>query len=318
MGSLLALAGCGGDGDSGSDVASTPLTKDNAAKASAVVVEASGALFDLASSTDVATGVVLSATSGSSGRGSGLASFTARHLKAASQRPLPNASGAVGAVAEETLQCTGGGTVAVRYDDADNNEEDSAGDSLRLTFASCIEEGITSNGVVSARLTRVASNSFGAQATFDNLTLNDGTDAVSANGGFEFEATDLGGGAKKLEITGERLTGTVNSNQISLSGFAASYATDALGTATYTFNGRVSDSGRNITVDARTPIAFVARATDNYPFSGKLSVTGAGNSQAVLEVVSSSIVRISADPEGDGSFTTPVEMTWIELESLLD
>ncbi|WP_298832452.1 hypothetical protein [uncultured Piscinibacter sp.] len=43
------------------------------------------------------------------------------------------------AIASETFQCAGGGTLTVTVDDADNNNRLSAGDSASFAFANCIE-----------------------------------------------------------------------------------------------------------------------------------------------------------------------------------
>jgi hypothetical protein len=317
-GSILALSGCGGDGDS--EVALTAITEANAATASAVVFQAASLLFDVASSSSaLPLGAVVKGSSGSSGGGLGLASFTARQLKAVTRRPLPTALGVVGAVVEETFQCAGGGTVTERIDDADNNGMESIGDSLRLSFVNCVEEGITSNGIVSFRLTQISDASIGAQVTFGDLSLNDGTDLIGANGGFDLTVTENPNVSAVYEIAGNSLTGSLNGDRHTLTGFTGSAATDyVLGAVTYTFAGHVSDSSNNIAVEAETVNAFVARLADDYPGSGTLRSIGAGSSQALLQAASSTLVRVSADPEGDGSFTAPVDWSWSALEALAD
>lgn len=316
--STLALAGCGGDGDSSPEVTLTAITAANAAQVSSVVYQAASVLFDVASSSGtLPLGAVISEVPALPGSGLGLASFAARQLKAVTSRPLPAATGVVGVVYEDTYQCAGGGTVTERIDDADNNGVESIGDSVTLTFVNCVEEGLSSNGVVSFRLTLVSAASYGAQVTFGNFVLNDGTDVIGANGGFNLIVTENAGVSEDYQIAGDQLTSSLNGDAHSLSGFSGSATTDlALGTVTYTFRGGVSDSSNNIVVNAETVSAFVARLADDYPGSGTLRSTGAGNSQALLETLSSTFVRISADPEGDGSFTAPVQWSWSALEAL--
>jgi hypothetical protein len=302
VGSALALAGCGGDGDSSPEVALTAITEANAAAVSAVVYEAASVLFDVASSGALPVGAVVTGASGKAGGGLGLASFAARQLKAVTRRPLPAASGVVGAVYEDTYPCAGGGTVTERIDDADNNGVESIGDSVRLTFTNCVEDGVSSNGVVSARLTLLSGASIGGQVRFGNLVLNDGTDEIAADGGFDLTVTENAGVSELYEIAGDALNSSRNGDRHTLTGFTGAATTDlVLGTTTYAFKGRVSDSSNKIAVDAETVTAFVARLADDYPGSGTLRAIGAGNSQALLEALSSTLVRISADPEGDGS-----------------
>ena len=257
---------------------------------------------------------------GSSG-GLGLASFAARQLKAAMSRPMPAGAGAgaVGAVYEESYACAGGGSVTERINDADNNGVESVGDSLRLSFSNCVEDGVTSNGVIAWRLTLVSDTSIGAKVTFDNLAINDGTDTIESDGGFDLTVTENPGVSEVFQIAGDSLASTLNGDRHTISGFTGSAISDVVaGTTTYAFRGRVSDSSNNIAVDAETVTPFVVQMADDYPGSGTLRSIGAANSQAVLEAVSSTLVRITADPEGDGSFTAPVEWSWSALEALMD
>ena len=318
--STLALVGCGGDGDDGGDnpTTLTTITAANAAQVSSVVYEAASVLFDVASSTgSLPVGAVVSEGSARHGSGLGLASFAARQLKIVTSRTLPAATGAVGAVYEETFQCADGGTVTERIDDADNNGTDSVGDSVKLSFANCVEEGLTSNGEISFKLTLDSGTSYGADVTFGNLVINDGTDVVGANGAFNLLITQNADVSEVYSIAGNSLTSSMNGDEHTLTGFTGTATTDlVLGTVTYTFKGGVSDTSNGIAVNAETVKAFVARMVDEYPGSGTLRSTGAGNSQALLETLSSTLVRISADPEGDGRFTAPVIWSWAALEDL--
>jgi hypothetical protein len=320
VGGALALVGCGGDDDSTPEVALTAITEANAAQVSSVVYQAASVLFDAASLPGtLPVGALVSAASARPASGLGLASFAARQLKAVTSRPVPTSSGVVGAVSQETYQCAGGGTVTERIDDADNNGVESVGDSLALTFANCVEEGATSNGFVSFALTLVSDASIGAQVAFGDFVLNDGTDVIGANGGFNLIVTENAGVSEVLEIAGDTLTGSLNGDRHTMTAFTGTAATDfVLGTVTFTFKAGVSDSSNSIAVTAETVSAFVVQMADDYPGSGTLRSTGAGNSRAVLEALSPTLVRISADPEGDGSFTAPVEWSWSALEDLPD
>lgn len=320
VGSALALAGCGGDGGDGdTPVPLTAITTDNAAQVSAVVYQATSALFDIASSSgSLPLGAVVQVESGPSA-GFGLAGFAAKQLKAATRLPLASGTGAVGAVYEETYQCAGGGTVTERANDADDNGTVSIGDSVRFTYANCVEEGITSNGVLAFKLTLISEASTGAKVTFDNLVLNDGTDTIESDGGFELTVTEDPGVSERYDIAGDNLASTLNGDRHTITGFTGSATSNiAASTVTYTFKGRVSDSSKNVSVDAETLTSFVAQMADDYPGSGRLRSTGLGNSQALLEALSSTLVQISVDPEGDGSFTAPVEWSWSALEALMD
>jgi hypothetical protein len=322
VGSALALGGCGGDGDDTipePDVPLTAISEANAAQVSAVVYQATSALFYIASSSGtLPLGAVVQTAPTSSG-GLALVSFAARQIKAVTSRPLVAGAIAVGAVYEETFACTGGGSVTERLNDADDNGEVSVGDGLRLTFVNCVEEGITSNGVVGFNLTLLSEASTGAKVTFDNLIINDGTDTIESDGSFNLTVTENPGVSEVYQIAGDTLASTLNGDRHTITGFAGTAASDLVAsTVTYTFTGRVSDSSNNVSVNAETVAAFVTQMADDYPGSGTLRSTGAANSQARLEALSSTLVQISADPEGDGSFTAPVELSWSALEALMD
>jgi len=322
VGSALALAGCGGDGgddNGGNGVPLTAITAANAAQVSAVVYQATSGLFYIASSSGtLPLGAVVQSAPKSSG-GLGLVGFAARHVKAVTLRPLAAGPFVVGAAFEETRACAGGGTVTERADDADNNGEPSVGDGVRYTFVNCVEEGITSNGVLAFKLTLISEASTGVKVTFDNLVTNDGTDTLQSDGGLDLTVTQNPGVSEVYQIAGDTLASTLNGDRHTITGFVGSAASDlAASTVTYTFTGRVSDSSNNVSVDAQTVTSFVAKMADDYPGSGTLLSTGAANSQALLEALSSTLVRISVDPEGDGSFTAPVEWTWSALEALMD
>jgi hypothetical protein len=281
------------------------------------VYQAASVLFDVASSAgELPLGAAVSPAPRASGALT-LVGFAAQQLKALKGSSLSVATAAVGAVYEETVACTGGGTVTERIEDADDNGVESIGDSVRLTFDNCVEEGVTSNGVVAFRLTGLAANSISARVTFGDLRLYDGIDDIGADGGLDLTVTENAGVSEIYQIAGDRLASTLNGDQHVLTAFSGSAATDlVLGSVTYDFLGRVADSSNSIVVDAQTVSAFVAQLADDFPGSGTLRSTGAANSQALLQAVSPTLVRISADPEGDGSFTAPTEWSWSALAAL--
>jgi hypothetical protein len=318
----LALAGCGGDDNDGDDTPDLPLTSittDNAAQVSAVVYQAASGLFYMATSSgSLPVGAVVQSSSGTPA-GMGLASFAAQQLKVVVSRPLAVRSTAVGTVYEETYDCVGGGSVTERANDADDNGIPSVGDSLRLTYVNCVEDGITTNGVLAFKLTLVSEAANGATVTFDNLVINDGTDTMESDGGFDLTVTENPGVSELYQIAGDTLSSTLNGDRHTISAFTGSANSDLVAsTVTYSFKGRVTDTSNNVSVDAETVTPFVAQMADDYPGRGSLRSIGAANSQALLEALSSTQVQISVDPEGDGSFTAPVVWNWTALEDLMD
>jgi hypothetical protein len=68
-------------------------------------------------------------------------------------------------------------------------------------------------------------------------------------------------------------------------------------------------------VDVSTPQPLVTAAGDDYPSSGALVVTGAGNASARLTVLSATTFQIDVDADGDSVYETTVgAFTWGTLE----
>ncbi|HET8759904.1 MAG TPA: hypothetical protein VFN94_02475 [Nitrospiria bacterium] len=68
-------------------------------------------------------------------------------------------------------------------------------------------------------------------------------------------------------------------------------------------------------VDVSTPQPLVTLTGDDYPSSGALVVTGAGNSSARLTALSATTFQIDVDADGDSAYETTVgAFTWGTLE----
>jgi hypothetical protein len=55
-----------------------------------------------------------------------------------------------GVVVSETIACTNSGSISITFDDADNNQQLSTGDSMSFNASNCAEDGMTMNATVSS------------------------------------------------------------------------------------------------------------------------------------------------------------------------
>ena len=97
------------------------------------------------------------------------------------------------AVQTENAPRRGGGSVAVTFNDADNDDDISAGDRLSLPYANCVLDGERTNGTIElliAAATRSGVDddptSLDGTVAVRDFSFGSDTDAPVANGGYRF------------------------------------------------------------------------------------------------------------------------------------
>jgi hypothetical protein len=320
LASTIVLGGCGGGGGDDDEPTLTTITEANAVVVSSVVYQAASALFDVATEGPLGSAVGV-ATAGSGGtKHIGLVSLAARQLSEAFGRAA-GASAAVGARYEETYACSGGGTQTVELNDADDDETLSTGDSATISYAGCVEDGITLNGRIAIGDLVVESEAvYTGKVTFDDFTGSEAGEVVGADGALTLSANETPGQPAVYQISGESLTATYNSDRHRLQDFSGRTTVDEVaGHVTFNLSGRISDSSNDVVVDATTLADFVARVSDDHPSQGRMQMTGDQSSRALLTALSATQVRIQVDANGDGTYeTTLPDLSWNELESQPD
>lgn len=313
------LTGCGGGGgDDGPTL--TTLTEANAALASSVVYKAASALFDVAIEGPLSSSVgAVGAASADQAR-LGLVPLAASRLRAAMDRDGRTAF-VVGATFEESYPCSGGGTETIAINDADDSQTLSNGDTVEISYASCVEDGLTFNGRIAVGDLQVTSETvYEGELSFDDFSVSGGGDVVGADGAMNLAVDETPGRPAVYEVSGSSLTTSFDGDRHRLQDFSGVTTIDALaGRAVFRFEGRVSDSSNAIVVDARSLVDFVALTVDDYPSSGQMRVTGASNSRVLLSALSATQVRIVVDENGDGSYEKALpDMSWEALASMQD
>lgn len=340
----LLFAGCGG----GDDSTSLPITDPNAPAAMAttdnadivvsyVLAKTGNINLDPTGSLPRSAAPVSSENSGLVTKLDKIGNITKHYTELArDSRPatsVPQDARASGAV---TVPCGVSGTISLVYNYSDPYQN-TVGDSISMSFASCIESTYDPDlmvyvnemldGSLSMTITSVGAdpyNDFTANVTYTNLTVVDldsgDRDAISGNFTAALSGdgytTDLHETLTGSSITLTESTGGVIQTEI-LSNFSmaitTSYTTNTV-TRDYDLTVNSTEIGGIITINTVTP--FVSDMT-----AGAFPTAG----QMVISATSGAKVRVTAQPDGtnvfieydidpiDGTYETSVTKTWSSL-----
>ena len=314
-----ALAACGGGGgdDQGGSTSS----------AAGIPTSASGATGDItaANYTTVALQVrdVLDAGAGAAGAinpmgstggtaaGVSTASAAMRVLAAKAtqtsfgRRAALSADGTNRIQAVETITeaCSGGGTASLTFNDADNNQQLSAGDVVTISAANCTEEGDVINGQASVSILALSETQVSMTMQFSNLRMNDETLNGSASLSVNFSGYDFTG---QMSLTNVTLAKT-------------GYPTVKV---SFVQNASYKDSTRIVATSNQGGVVFGNDAYwmsqiapfqsylyGNYPFAGSLAVTDKDGDR-VVGVATTTSMRYEYYRAGNTS-STPDAVTEI-------
>lgn len=237
---------------------------------------------------------------------------------------------ATGVVQTRTENCAGGGTLTVTANDADNNNKESAGDSVGLTANNCKPgDGTTINGAFTINILTLTGNlnsnfytaslsltykGFSVASSSSNLVANgDMTLTVAANGvnvlnesmsASSFTVNSVIGGASS-----SRSLTSFNTSQVR----APNTPTSAY-KHTSTVRGTLASSAlSNLNLGIETTTPFVTLSTSRYPSVGQLLITGLAGSKARVTAKSASEVLIELDANGDGTYETSSTQSWASI-----
>jgi len=219
--------------------------------------------------------------------------------------------------------CMVSGTVTFSWDDRDNNEELNAGDALGFAFSNCQNDDVeVLNGSVNVALTRIDG---GAQLTgfAGRMTLTalagrslDGRHAYTINGVVlaEFAQTSATSETLRLTTDGEVVANVQTHRFTDTVTLLPGYVNDANYDWTQmrgsnAFNGTFRSTAVVGAMRAATTAPFIDVATDDYPNSGTLKVTGNKGTISV-HAFSASEVRVDLDSNDDGVVDTSQNGTW--------
>lgn len=335
----LALSGCGGGSDG-----SSPASAGGAVAAAALAATASQGESPASGSTvssgnaDAVALQVYGIANGLYGSGSpaavaiksldatppaipaipGVADFTIRRLLA-----LRGAPREVVTKGSQTASqyCGAGGTMAVSIVDADNDGELSSGDSGTLVFSDCKEAGLTVSGTIDFSGLSVTGSaatptvSVGARFVYRPLSLGNGEETVSVEGGLSLQATIANTAPYTFDLAGAgtALTVRAGGRSMTLSDFSSSARLDSgEGTYAYATQGvlRLDAQGASVTVSSPTPLSG---KSGGLPSAGVMVARASDGSATRLTVASPAGVTVETDVDGDGTWEQSQALTWVQF-----
>jgi len=355
---ISGLAACGGSGGGGggggggiptatnaaiSPPPTTPVTITTTGGTTSQTNQSIGANSFQASNgalTDASTASgVVSAAADNGGTRETLGQIVRRHAeKLKDHQSAVNQGSVTSAVQVQTQPCSGGGTMTVAFDDANNSATE--------VFVQCNQGGTVTHGTFSSSNVGVVQNlgqtagspySISVSATF-TIDLSVAITAPVSNavtqGSFNFTATFAGN--MQPAANGGVEPGVPNHVQISMNGTSllASDGTarellsnftmvvddnDTLGRTTisggYTYAS--TTIGGSVTVAILPPIAFQPQGS-SHPSSGTVTITSSGSpGKIVLTVISSTAgVNVDVYAVASGPVTDHVALTWAQVDAL--
>lgn len=323
---VAALVGCGGGGggaDSSpqSTPAESPLLGISASNYQAVGQAAVSSALYLGNTGSVVTG----AEAGSDPR-------LLRQAVDAARRALAAVNGkpavVTGAEVRETVPCSQGGSLAVAFNDGNNNGNPDVGDTITLDAQACKEDGALLQGRIALSLQALTgvydSSNFSATLTMTLTAFSaaSGTDSVQGDGNLSLAISQTPAGVGELTLSTSRL---VLSGRVAGQNFSTTLVDNKLtlrsetvggvprATVTYASSLTSTNFG-NKQVNITTVQPLVVTGTNLYPSSGQLLVRGNANSAVRITAVNATQARLELDAEGDGTYETQVLKTWAELQ----
>lgn len=308
--------GGGGGGSSGGPPSGTPvaLTTANAQPVTDDVLNMSLSFISVGGSSSAGAGVVpLSAQSETRPRTRLLFGVLRQHIGALGG-PSPQTSPFVPAAPQPPVNCDmapdgSTGTIVT----------DPEATSTTVTFSNCFSGGETINGTVAvSNLASPSADTVSGHVSHNLTFVQTGFPTLTSSG--EFDISHVTSGSV---VTDTLSNGTIavrlDSDVATISGFNIVSTVDTSnGALTDSISGTIASTLMGGAVTVATPTAFQTAPTAQFPNTGQLIITGAANSRVRFTVLGDESlvgnqVRIEVDPEGDGTFQAPVEMTWAAL-----
>ncbi len=185
-----------------------------------------------------------------------------------------------------TEACSDGGSVTVTgtIDDATSTG------TVSITMDYCIEDGITMNGSSTVTITTNTSSQFIASITFNNLSVDDGYDALVLQGSQSINET-----ATQVTITSNLIFTLNSTEQVEQKQLVVTENSSGV-----TASGALCITGQGcVTIETVTPIQLDIYG---YPISGEIILHGVDSNLRILLV--DGYAYLYLDANGDGTFET--------------
>jgi hypothetical protein len=289
------LAACGGGGGSASPGTSQKASANSDVSASnyqSFSGPLARAVLDLGSGTAVSD-----VFGGTAGAQSASLARNALAVKMAGRASIQSVRRQ--AVSQRTDSCGYAGTMTISFNDANNNQQADAGDSITVSTSNCkfTSTDETMNGSFSVTVQKLQIDSQGnptalqMSGSFTNLSM--GSDTM--NGGFSFAMNVSSDGSETLQMGFSNLTTTHAGQTVTYNAtMSASYA--ASGAGTFSINGTFGQGTEVYLLEQSQP--FSIGATDTYPVAGSLRLEDAAGDALVIEAKAGNLVDFKFYPAG--------------------
>jgi hypothetical protein len=316
------LAACGGGGGGGGDTVTTSGTPVTISTANAP--EVAGAAYKttvgLEGGGGGATGFLTGAVTQTAPSDIEIVEVLISQIKEIPQLAATEAADSLtGAVISHSVDCLGGGSLSISFDDANNDQQLSTGESLRFSASSCTEDGMVMNGSVSINNVTiigdpVATMPYSMQFTMqvNQFRITEGAESITLNGSMTISESSSDGILFARSISGNSIQVTEGGTTASLSNYSIEATENSNSAYTLDLNATVSSSAIGGSVTMVTDTVFQGFASD-YPSSGQATISGANNSRVTLIALNSIDVRLEIDADGDGAAETITDTTWDAL-----
>lgn len=216
-----------------------------------------------------------------------------------------------GAVIQETLSCTGGGTVSASVDDADDSQSLSSGDTARARFINCSEDGMTINGSLTITVNSFSGNMFSSGSanlsmSFNNLTA--GSDAI--DGSLNLVINQTNQSTSTVSLTMPNITFTTGGYSLTYNDMNLTASTNG-STTSLTMTGNVSSGRYGGSVDVSTPAALTIDSSNRV--TGNILMTGNNGTKVRIMGQGTTSILIEADTTGNGTYNTNTLVTLASL-----
>lgn len=322
-GAVVAACGGGNGGGSGG-VAQIPtnlvaLDASNAPSISGAVLQASNTAYDFGKT---GSAVVQGVSSPARLPAFSLAALARWQLLLLRGLEGPLSAAGIGTLASNKAPCDNNqGTVSVTNSTVANGSAPTVGDSYSVSFAGCFIQDTQStlNGSLTMSIVSFTGNpltdtswSMSAKFAFSNLSSSDAAGTSTFGGGYNFTLTTGDGITFNGIIQSDSFTETRGKRVEGLRKLSVNYSIDR-NTQQYTLNlhGLYGSTALNGAVDFDSQAPFVGTGKD-WPYQGKLTISGANNTGITL-LGGTSSVQLSIDSTGDGLPDDTQNVSWAAL-----
>jgi hypothetical protein len=323
---VLSACGGGGGGNGGGSTsvvaASAPVTVT-----AANAPDVAGSTFDATDDLSGGGGGVAGVFAASAG-GTQSADINVLDAMVAQIRRAPDLSGSsasgVGpaAIVQINSEPCDSGTFSGSFNDADNDQGLSTGDSLSITSNNCSFDGVVMNGsltvdnvvVTGGFINDIAPYSFSFRIRTSNYSVTAEGETVTMDGDITLQESTDDNVTFRTTFSGDGIEIVTGGDTLILTDFSIDeIENEASGAYTLSINGTISSSSIGGSVIVTTNIAFTGVGASE-PTGGEARCVGAnGTSVRLIANADGNTVQLQVDTNGDGTADNTIDETWVNL-----